>query len=646
MKKLLKYILKYWKEHKWRISILIVFSIISTIIMVYWPVILKNVIDSITENLKLNNVLKNLFIFVILSFLFVFFYTSIQLNRIFINRSFFFKMTLDLVIFILKQSKKFFNKFKTGDILTRIIDDIQNLSWFSCSGIFRFFDALSIIIFSFVVMISLSPQITLFILIPIILIFINIVLIEKKLDYAYEQLQKSISEVNDNIEKAFSAIKIIKSCNMEEFSSKEFELLMNKRKNKELRIVLLDAIWHGSNMFYMNLGFFIIILFSGKFVIAGTLSLGTFIAFTQYYYTINEYFYSIVYFFVNLKRNTIASKRIMELYENDSILKYDKIFYEGYKSLINIENIEKIEFKNVTLKFGDRTIFENLNLTINKGDFIGIKGKVGSGKTLLCDLIVGNEMPSSGEILVNGIPIEKINIKSYRANFGYVLQEPLLFSESIKENITFSNFNSRKLDNLNFSNIEDSFYYEYEKRKFFDFFKKIDREIKIDEDEELKKREELNKDQNYKMIQEFNKNEDIKEIFNYKKLEKVQIDEFKENEKYNLNYLIKIDENLIESINFANLTDDIKMFPDGINTKVGTKGIMVSGGQRERITIARAIYKKPNIYIFDDSTRSLDAKTEHKVIKNIKALSKNNTIIMVTHRIESLKYADKIIELG
>jgi len=99
---------------------------------------IKNIIDSIVTNLESKNITKNLIIFVGLSVGFVIFYTSIQLNRIFINRSFFYKMTLDLIIFLLKQSKKFFNKFKVGDIVTRIIDDISKISWFSCSGIFRF----------------------------------------------------------------------------------------------------------------------------------------------------------------------------------------------------------------------------------------------------------------------------------------------------------------------------------------------------------------------------------------------------------------------------------------------------------------------------------------------------------------------------
>jgi len=144
------------------------------------------------------------------------------------------------------------------------------------------------------------------------------------------------------------------------------------------------------------------------------------------------------------------------------------------------------------------------------------------------------------------------------------------------------------------------------------------------------------------------KNNNIEEITEIKEINKIKEIEEKTNKILNNNkndIIINNMENLYESIKFANLEDDIQMFPLGLDTQVGTKGIMVSGGQRERITIARAIYKKPSIYIFDDSTRSLDSKTEKKIIENIKKISRENTIIMVTHRIESLKDADKIIKL-
>jgi|YNPMSStandDraft_1061717.scaffolds.fasta_scaffold00396_2 ATP-binding cassette subfamily B protein len=631
MKNIFKYIGKYWNEHKARIIILVSFSIISTFILVYWPIILKNIIDSIVTNLESKNITKNLIIFVGLSVGFVIFYTSIQLNRIFINRSFFYKMTLDLIIFLLKQSKKFFNKFKVGDIVTRIIDDISKISWFSCSGIFRFFDSFSVIIFSMLVMFTLSIKITLIVFIPIFLIFLVVLLLERKIDKAFSELQKSISDVNSNIEKAFSSIKIIKGSNMEDFSIKEFENLMKKRKKRELNIIFLDALWHGSNMLFVNFGYFLVVLIAGKSIILDKITLGSFIAFMQYFGIIVDYFYSIIYFFVELKRNEISSKRVLELYDNETILKYDKIYYQNSEKLKEIDDIKKIELKDICIDFGDRKLFENFNLEINKGDFIGLTGKIGTGKSILCDLIIGNEEPSKGQILVNNIPLEEINIKEYRKNFGYVFQEPFLFSGTIKENIVF-NYEER-IDFKSWKNILINFYQDYKNRKFFDFFKKVDLDIQTNDEEELDLED---------------KNNNIEEITEIKEINKIKEIEEKTNKILNNNkndIIINNMENLYESIKFANLEDDIQMFPLGLDTQVGTKGIMVSGGQRERITIARAIYKKPSIYIFDDSTRSLDSKTEKKIIENIKKISRENTIIMVTHRIESLKDADKIIKL-
>jgi len=91
-----------------------------------------------------------------------------------------------------------------------------------------------------------------------------------------------------------------------------------------------------------------------------------------------------------------------------------KFIIKNSEKLKEIDDIKKIELKDICIDFGDRKLFENFNLEINKGDFIGLTGKIGTGKSILCDLIIGNEEPSKGQILVNNIPLEEINIKEYR----------------------------------------------------------------------------------------------------------------------------------------------------------------------------------------------------------------------------------------
>lgn len=593
IKERIKYILFLWQEHRIRAILLIFLSITNTIMTVAYPVIIARIIDSLVMLQGKMQLIYNIIILLSVAFIAVIAYSTLQLNRVYINISIFWNINLKLTIFVLKMGRKFFEKFDHGELMTRLGDDIDKISWYSCSGIFRFFDAVSIITFSMVVMGHFSWKLTMYIFIPITLIIFLLLLSDKKYENAFTKLQENISRVNTSIEKTFSSIKVVKSNNMENFSDYEFKKILGKRKKAELRVALFDSLWHSSDYFVNYTGLLIILWFGGKMVIDGKISIGTFVAFMNYLYMMLEHLYSFAFFFIQTNRTFVSVKRHIEMLKTSDknnpvlVLNDEHIFsdidYQIKEEVRNdnrknekiwIKHIETIEFKNVVLEINKRRILDNVSFRINAGEFIGITGKVGSGKTIAMDILIGLEEPTGGKVYINGIDIKLIDIRSIREKIGMVFQEPILFSTTIYDNIVM------KQKCKDFKKI-------YEERGF------------------------------------------VKNI-------KANL-EFKDIEKY------EMDEKLKNVIKLSALKEDIKTFKDGINTLVGPKGIMVSGGQRERITIARAIYREPEVYIFDDSTRSLDSETEKKVLQNIKSIKENSTIIMITQRVASIKEADRII---
>ena len=225
---------------------------------------------------------------------------------------------------------------------------------------------------------------------------------------------------------------------------------------------------------------------------------------------------------------------------------------------LNDSDLERLNFKNeITLKNIDfsylknkQQILSNLNLTIKKGECIGVIGQTGSGKSTLLDLLMGLLNPTNGELLVDGTLISHKNIRAWQKNIAHIPQSIFLIDASVQKNIVF----------------------DYSDEKI-----------------------------------------------NKKKLEKATTK--------------------------AKVAQFIRNKKDKLETIIGENGIKLSGGQRQRIGIARAIYKDSEIMIFDEATSALDSQTEAAIINSLELNKNNKTVIMVAHRLSSLKYCNKIIEL-
>ncbi len=217
---------------------------------------------------------------------------------------------------------------------------------------------------------------------------------------------------------------------------------------------------------------------------------------------------------------------------------------------------KKIDLINITFNYSEKSlpILKNLNLTIYKGEKIGIIGETGSGKSTLVDLIMGLVEPTKGKMVIDDLNLFNDSasnlIKSWQDSLMHVPQNVFLTDASILENIALG---------VN--------------RKYIDH------------------------------------------------------------------------QRVLEVAKQAQLTDFIKKIPDGFDTLVGERGIRLSGGQKQRIAIARALYKGAKTIILDEATSALDNKTEELIVKNLNHLSSEVTIIIIAHRLNTLKFCDKVFEL-
>lgn len=589
----LKYIGALWSEHKNRVVLLIILSLINTTASTIYPLLLRYVIDNLGKAGSVNSIFQAISVIIASSFIAAIFYSMLQMNRVYTNMSFTWKITLSLFNWILRQKREFFHSFSHGELLTRLSDDVEKVSWQLCSGIFRFFDAISIISFSLFFMFGFSWKLTLYVILPIALIMFIMVLFDETWEKLFETLQEKISTVNNTIEKTFASIKVIKSNKMENFTKKEFKEIMKTRQSSEMKLSFFHGLWHSLDLILNYTALLLILILGGKQVIENKLTLGTFIAFLQYFYLMFDYLYSFAYFFVEMKRTLVSIGRHSEIFffKNKEFEKEGKFNLKPFfdknisydekdeKEKIKVDEINNIRLEKISLAIKDRKILDSISFSLNKGQIIGITGEIGSGKSICMHILAGLENPTEGKIYINNIPLENLDMDSYQNQVGFVFQEPQLFSVTVKENIVLPQ-----------ENYSSKVFSKYQARKFIKTYIPL-------------------KPVNEKIDLKFDYNTDLFE----------------------------------HSTDIACLNDDIKSFAKGIDTEVGPRGYTLSGGQRERITIARAVYKNPSLFIFDDSTRSLDYETEQRVLNAIRQNNKDAIIIIITQRIRSIVFTDEIL---
>ncbi|MBT0813037.1 ABC transporter ATP-binding protein [Litoribacter ruber] len=264
-----------------------------------------------------------------------------------------------------------------------------------------------------------------------------------------------------------------------------------------------------------------------------------------FFYRALTYLMSLQTFYNNFLTNSGALENMREFL--DELQDHSELKHSGEK--VSIKN--EIRLKNVSFAYTEKNILKNIDLVIPKNQSVAFVGESGSGKTTLVNLITGLIPNQQGSLEVDGLPIEKIDLKYYQSKIGYITQEPVIFSDSVFNNVTF--WAEKNEENL---------------KRFWDA------------------------------------------------LERAHIAEF------------------------------IRQLPDGEDSLLGTNGILVSGGQKQRISIARELYKDINILIMDEATSALDSESEKIIQENIDELKGKITLLIVAHRLATIKNVDRVILLS
>ena len=433
------------------------------------------------------------------------------------------------------------NKFTQASLITRMTKDVDQIMNMFLMCIRMVLRGLVTGIGAVIMAVTINPVLAILFIFIVPTIVGTTMYYMKKSFGIYAEVQKKLDNLTLVMRENLTGIRVIRALSKEKIEAERF-----KEKNDDLKLKTIEA----DNLMasklpfitlIMNIGVVAVLWFGGIRVNYGKMHLGEVVAFINYLNMLLFSMNALSFLFTLYSRTAISYRRVKEvLFENIDNLseeEFEKIFTDTV-----------IEFKNVSFSYDntDNYILENINLKIKRGENIGIIGGIGSGKTSLIALIPKFYEVTKGEILIDGVNVNKYKEKELRNKIGIVMQKSFLFSQSIEQNIKWGKENAS--------------------------------------------------------------DEDVKNV-----------------------------------VSIVQGKDFVEKLPNQYKTEVTKGGTNFSGGQKQRLSIARTLIKEPEILIFDDSFSALDFITEYNLKNELKNYLKNTTILTISQRVASLMKMDRII---
>ena len=445
-------------------------------------------------------------------------------------------------------SLSFFTSKQTGSLMTRVDRDAGDVYDFFTfivpQGITNVIKMATIV----VLMLAISPALAVCILGLMSLVLASELWFVRGQRRHWRNRNFAVRGVNSVLNDAVNGHRVVKAFAREEQEKSRFDkkvtALFRADYDGDVRYTKFDS----SQGAIYNIGSAVLTVFGFYLVITGEIGIGRLMLLTSYFGMMWDPIYFFIYAGNDWSRCTDAASRIFEILDSEPTVKppatpaaVDK---QGLRGDISLKQVG-FEYQ------AGVPVIKNLTADIKAGQFFGIVGKTGAGKSTLINLISRLYDVTSGEITIDGIPIKDIAFSDLRRSIGIVSQESYLFMGSIADNIRYA---------------------------------RPDATI----------------------------------------------------------------EEVIEAAKNANAHDFIIKMPDGYDTRIGQGGVSLSGGEKQRLSIARALIQKPNILILDEATASMDTRTERKIQSAIDNLKKGRTIIAIAHRLSTLRDADVlcVIEKG
>lgn len=434
----------------------------------------------------------------------------------------------------------FHNTFTTGSggLISRVMNDIM----VTFHGLRLFADFfrepfLAVGLIGTLIYLNWKLTLSIIIILPLITLFL------RQMSFSIKKHglkgQEDLEKITGIIKESLDGVRVIQSFNLEDEMSRKFKDQSHEFLQSRKKLHRLIEVSGPITEFVMTLLIFTIILYMAFDISSGKSTLGDAMAYFAALLMMQSPVKKLQESYVRIQETLVSVRRALSILDEKSEvpqLMAKDLFPREWKH---------IQYKNVSFQYGDHVVLKNINLTIQRGEQIAFVGASGSGKSTLVNLLERFFDPTEGEILIDAIPIDHIQLKDLRKNIALVTQDVFLFSDTIEKNIWAGDFSKQK--------------------------------------------------------------------------------------------------NMVPvAAQAANAEKFILRTPDGYQNKVGDRGNLLSGGEKQRVSIARALFKDAPILILDEATSALDSKSEDEVQKGLDTLMEGRTALVIAHRLSTVSRAHRI----
>lgn len=545
----LRRLVKLLAPHKYKMLVILIATISTSLLNVAGPRIMADVIDAITAQITnklsfnvvdFSGVKRGLLIMFVI-YLGASLFTYLQQYTMA-------GVSQRLVCFMREKVNdklshiplKFFDNNTKGDILSRLMNDIDNLSSNLQNNMVTVITSVIQLVGVFAVMLFTSWKMTAIVVAFIPLSSFIAWRISRKSKVLFRQLWDRTGELNGHVEEMYTGHNIVKLFGYEQQAIWEFNDINEELYSVAKRAHFISGIINPFLTYINNIVYVLICIVGGMLILNGEFTLGSIVAFISYSKMFASPINRIAHIVNNIQSSLASSERVFNLLDEEEEPE------DNITGMIK-EPKGKVEFENVCFRYlEDKPLIEDMNLTVNTGDLIALVGPTGSGKTTFVNLLMRFYDVDSGAIKVDGVDIRDIPRENLRSLFGMVLQDTWLFKGTVRENIAYGKQDAT-------------------------------------------------------------------------------------------------DEEIIAAARAAWIHDFIETLPKGYETLLEEDGTNISQGQRQLLTIARAILANPVILILDEATSSVDTRTEMHIQLAMKTLMQGRTSFVIAHRLSTIRNAHNIL---
>jgi ATP-binding cassette, subfamily B, multidrug efflux pump len=445
----LSHLNRYFYKYRLRFFLGILFVIISNLFGVLPPQIIRYSVDLIAESIQVfklyehsgfSELLFNQFtgylmlfagLVLVLSLLKGLFMYFMRQTIIVMSRWIEFDMKNEIYEKYQSLSLGFFRRNSTGDLMARVSEDVGKVRMYTGPAMMYGINLIVLFAFVITVMVRVNPTLTLYVLLPLPILSIGIYYVNNLILQRSTAIQEQLARLNTFAQETFSGIRVIKSYGLEPAYRADFELELDEFRKRSMNLVKVDALFYPLTLLLIGLSTIITVFIGGIQVSKGLISPGNIAEFVIYVNMLTWPVTSVGWVASIIQQAAASQARINELLA----AKPDIDLELGEKNILQGD----ISFRKVSYTYPDNGIeaLKEVSFDLKPGETLGIIGRTGSGKSTLANLLTRLFDPTSGEILVDGMPLTALHPGFYRSQIGFVPQDVFLFSDSIRNNIAF-----------------------------------------------------------------------------------------------------------------------------------------------------------------------------------------------------------------